>query len=225
MTPVGPLGPSTPPGRPDAGPVGPPGWPSPSRPLMSPPSPSAGPGDWLGGRLFARRVVMLSGDIDNKSGDVIAQLLTMDAEGDDAIELYLDGSGEDVGAALALMDVIDMLGVEVHATLMGRAEGTAAGVLAVCPVRRMAPNASVTLREPRFQFSAAARDVATWSDYLARQLDSFVERLASACRSDTGRVRADLERVVILNARQAVAYGLVDSVASQLRVVAGNSDS
>lgn len=168
---------------------------------------------------------MLSGDIDNKTGDVIAQLLTMDAEGDDAIELYLDGSGEDVGAALALMDVIDMLGVEVHATLMGRAEGTAVGVLAVCPDRRVAPNASVTLREPRFQFSAAARDVATWSQYLARQLDSFVERLASACKSEASKVRSDLERVVILNAREAVAYGLADSVASQLRVVAGNSDN
>ena len=168
---------------------------------------------------------MLSGDIDRSAADVIPQLLTMDAEGDDAIELYLDGGGEDVGAALSLMDVIDMLGVEVHVTVMGRADGTAVGVLAVCPVRRIAPNARVTLRQPRFQFSAAARDVATWSEYLARQLDSFTDRLAAACRSSAAKVRADLERVVILDAHEAVAYGLADSVASQLRVVEGSSES
>jgi ATP-dependent Clp protease, protease subunit len=192
---------------------------------MPPASPPAGPADWLGGHLFARRVVMLSGDVDTRIGDVIAQLLTMDAEGDEAIELYLDGTGQDVGAALSLMDVIDMLGVEVHATVMGRADGTAVGVLAVCPVRRVAPNARVTLREPRFQFSAAARDVATWSQYLGRQLDSFIDRLASACRSEASKVRADLERVVILDAGEAVAYGLADSVTSQLRVVEGNSET
>lgn len=203
----------------------PPGWPSPGRPMVPPPVPSASPADWLGGHLFARRVVMLSGDIDRSAADVIPQLLTMDAEGDDAIELYLDGGGEDVGAALSLMDVIDMLGVEVHVTVMGRADGTAVGVLAVCAVRRIAPNARVTLRQPRFQFSAAARDVATWSEYLARQLDSFTDRLAAACQSSPAQVRADLERVVILDAHGAVAYGLADSVASQLRVVEGRSES
>ena len=216
MTAGGPLRP--PPGWRPPQPA-PPDWPGPA------PLPPTGPGQWLGGHLFARRVVMLSGSIDDQTGDVIAQLLTMDAEGDDAIDLYLDGTGDDVGAALSLMDVIDMLGVEVHATVMGRADGTAVGVLAVCPVRRVAPSARVTLREPRFEFSAAARDIATWSDHLAHQLDSFVNRLATACRSEASVVRADLERVKILDAREAVAYGLADSVASQLRVVAGNSES
>ena len=204
----------------------PPGWPDPGRPPVPfPGSSAASPADWLGGHLFARRVVMLSGDLDTAISGAIPQLLTMDADGDDAIELYLDGTGDDVGAALPLMDVIDMLGVEVHATVMGRADGTAAGILAVCPVRRVAPSARVTLRQPRFQFSASARDIPTWSAHTERQVDTYVERLAEACHRDIDEVRADLDRGVILDAAGAVQYGLADAVATQLRVVAGNSDS
>lgn len=216
-----------PPGRRGAGQL-PPGWPGelpPGRRVPGPPPLSASPADWLGGHLFARRVVMLSGNIDGATGDVIAQLLTMDADGDEAIELYVDGGGEDVGAALALMDVIDMLGVEVHTTVMGRADGTAVGVVAVCPVRRVSPNARLALRQPRFQFSASARDLAAWSDYTRRQLDSYVSRLADACHTSPDTVRDDMERGLILDAAGAVAYGLADSVATQLRVVAGNSES
>jgi ATP-dependent Clp protease, protease subunit len=169
---------------------------------------------------------MLSGEMDPaKVGHVIVQLMTMDADGDGGIDLYIDATGDDVGAALSLMDVIDMLGVEVTGTVMGRAEGVAVGVLAVCALRRIAPNARVMLREPHFDVHATARDLQAWSSHTRGQLDALVTRLAEATGQLETTVRADLERGLYLDAASAVAYGLADSVASQLRVVAGKSDS
>jgi len=189
-------------------------------------SSGSGPADWLAGHLLDRRVVMVSGALDPAvSGNAIAQLMTLDAEGDEAIELYLDAEGDDLGSGLALMDVIDLLGVEVIATCIGRAGGTAIGVLAVCSVRRVSPNARLRLSEPRFDLNGTASEAAAWRRHADGQMASFVGRLAQACGKDPGEVAADLSGGRFLSAAQAVAYGLADSVAGQLSLVAGNSDS
>ena len=41
--------------------------------------------------------------------------MTLDASGDGAVDLQIDSSGGSTGAALALMDIVDLLGVPVRA--------------------------------------------------------------------------------------------------------------
>lgn len=217
--------------------TGPPGWPTPpGRPLQPsgapfrPASPPFGPESWLGGRLFGRRVVMMSGELDDTlAGHVVAQLMTLDAEGDESIELYIDSYGDDVGAALSVMDVIDLLGVEVEATGLGRVEGATVGVLAICARRRVAPNARIRLKEPRFDLHGSARDLAAWHRHSEAQAGSFRARVAEACGREAAVVAEDMSTGLFLGAAEAVAYGLADSVADrvpgQLRVVTGSEES
>ena len=190
--------------------------PDPRRP--APPlarGPGADPYEWLRGELFAQRQVILSGDLDDAAaGDVVAQLMTLDATGDDPVELQINARGANLDAAFAVMDTIDLLGVEVHATCLGRAEGPAVGVLAVAPRRRLSVNTRVRLCEPDGAAAGDARRLQGWADQMMAQLARFHERLAQATGQPVGRVADDLRRGRWLTAPDAVAYGLADEVAT-----------
>ena len=81
----------------------------------------------LRARLFEQRIVSLRGTLDDEvAGLVCAELMTLDASGDSAITLFVDSGEATLSAAFSVMDTIDLLGVPVHATCMGRA-GPAVG--------------------------------------------------------------------------------------------------
>jgi len=87
----------------------------------------------LAARLFAQRVVLLRGALDEvEATRVSAELMTLDAEGDTAVTLRIDSAGGSLALALTLMDVIELLGVPVRALCMGQVGGPAIGVLSVC---------------------------------------------------------------------------------------------
>ena len=115
---------------------------------------SDGPHDeWLRVQLFQRRTVMLTGELDDPTANGVAMaLMTLDADGDDAVHLRIDSGGGSLSCALALMDVIDLLGVPVRAFCLGQAVGPAVGVLAVCPHRTLAPHARLGILEPTAEF-------------------------------------------------------------------------
>src|ERR1700674_2651781 len=95
-------------------------------------------GAWLEERLFERRIVQCRGVLDDPlAGRVAAELMTLDALGDGAVELRLDSAGASLEAAWTLIDVIDLLGVPVNIVCSGRVEGAAVGVLSTGG-RRMA---------------------------------------------------------------------------------------
>jgi ATP-dependent Clp protease protease subunit len=173
------------------------------------------PQEWLRRRLFDRRVVILDGPLDDaRSNQVGASLMTLDANGDGAIDLQIASRGGTTGAALALMDVVDLLGVPVRAWCTGQAAGTAVGVLAVCDHRTMSPHARLHLTEPSVEFEGSARLLqqlaAAHADHWAR----FCHRLAEATGQAVDRVEDDTARGRFLTASEAVAYGLVDDVAT-----------
>lgn len=164
--------------------------------------------------LLKRRLVFVRGTLDDKAaGDAAAQLMTLDADGDDPIALVLDAAGTSLGAAFTLMDVVDLLGVPVHVTVMGRVEGPAVGVLAVAPRRLIAPHATVRLRDPDFSAAGGSRQLENWLDHHADALRRFHKRLAEATGQTIAAVEADCAAGRFLDAEQAVAYGLADEIA------------
>ena len=71
--------------------------------------------------------------------------MTLDATGDDPIQLHIDSPGGTLEAAMCLIDVIDLLGVELTATCIGQAAGPALGPLVVAHHRRATPHARFRL--------------------------------------------------------------------------------
>ena len=179
------------------------------------PGTGAGPYDWLEGELFAHRRVAVVGELDDAlAGEVVARLMTLDATGDDPVEVQLNASGTALDAAFAVMDTIDLLGVEVRTTCVGRAEGTAVGVLAVSSRRRVAVNARLRLCEPTLSAHGDASRLSSWAEHVAGQLARFHQRLAQATGRRVEDVAADLRRGRWLSAPEAVDYGLADEVAA-----------
>jgi ATP-dependent Clp protease protease subunit len=165
--------------------------------------------------LFKRRIVFLRGDLDEAAaGHTAAQLMTLDAIGDEPVTLYLDCTGTSLDAAFTVMDVIDLLGVPVHTTATGRVEGPAVGVLAVSRHRRISPNARIHLRDPDMTTTAGnAAQIHAWAVHHQEAMARFHRRLAEATGRPVEHVEADCGQGRYLDAEQAQAYGLADEIA------------
>jgi ATP-dependent Clp protease protease subunit len=170
----------------------------------------------LRARLFEQRIVSLRGPLDDEvAGLACAELMTLDASGDGAVTLFVDSGEGTLSAAFAVMDTIDLLGVPVHATCLGRADGPAVGVLAVAQRRRAAPHARFHLTAPGFTVAGTAGDLERWATHHQQQLDSFVSRLSEATKRPLEHVEADVFAGRYLTAEEAVAYGLIDEIWSR----------
>jgi ATP-dependent Clp protease, protease subunit len=164
-------------------------------------------------RLFEQRVVFLCGPLESDlASQLAAELMTLDATGDDPVQLHLDSPGGTLEAALCLIDVIDLLGVELTATCVGQAIGTAIGPLAVAHRRRATPHARFRLSEPVFEHSGPARDLDAWATNQRAQLRRFCERLAASVGMAPDTIEHDLSTGRFLDAAQALEYGLVDEI-------------
>ena len=128
-------------------------------------------------QLFEQRIVQLRGPLDDASaGRAAAELMALDALGDSSVQLYLDSSGGPLSSAFTLIDTIDLLGVPVHVTCVGRVEGTAVGVLAAGERRLAAPHARFHLVEPTWSAEGNATQLVGWVEHHQAELASFVKR-------------------------------------------------
>jgi ATP-dependent Clp protease protease subunit len=164
--------------------------------------------------LLGRRIVVVHGDLDgDRASETAATLMTLDALGDEHIELRLHAPGGTLEAAMVLIDVIDVLGVPVHTTALGVVGGGAVGVLAAGARRVIAPHARLHLRQPDITTSGRSADLQrSIAEHTSRR-DEFYRFLAAR----TGRPVADIEEQwahgVFLDADGAVGSGYVDAIA------------
>jgi ATP-dependent Clp protease protease subunit len=172
--------------------------------------PHAGWQDQLYARLLEKRIVMAAGILDEDAATRLsAQLLTLDAEGDEPIRIELQNLRADLPAALAVMGVLDTVQVPVHAHASGEIRGAALGVLAACPRRLGYPNASFAMAEPRLELGGTVSTVTERQQQAERMLDSLYYRIAEACGRDAEEVRADARRARTLTVAEAIGYGLI----------------
>ena len=195
-------------------------WLPPASPGRPPGGPGAVTGDRretlseaLAQRLLAQRVVLLHGPLDDLTVTrVSAELMTLDAEGDDPVTLRVDCGEAGLGPALTLMDVIELMGVPVRALCLGQVAGGAIGVVALCAHRAAMPSTRFSVCEPTTQMEAHVRNVAQWAELRAAERARFCERVGAAVGKRAEVVGDDLTRGLFLGAAEAVEYGLLDEV-------------
>jgi len=170
--------------------------------------------DVVSRRLLAQRVVLMNGTLDDFSVTrVAAELMTLDAGGDEAVTLRVDCGGAALAPALTLMDVIELMGVPVRALCLGQVVGGAVGVVAVCSHRSALPSTRFSLSEPATQLQSHVRNVAQWAELRATERRHFCSRTGNATGQDPATVERDLERGRFLGADEALQYGILDEVA------------
>jgi ATP-dependent Clp protease protease subunit len=205
------------PGQPPSAPSAPspPGEPGPAPGTRVWMDPHADFQDRLYDRLLAQRIIMATGLLDDDAATRIsAQLLALDAEGDEPIRLELQNLRADLPAALAVMGVLDVLKAPVHAQASGEIHGAALGVLASCQRRVGYPNASFALAEPRMEFGGTVTAVTERQRHTERMVDSLYYRIAEVTGREADEVREDSRRGRTLTTAEAIGYGLIHSRAA-----------
>jgi ATP-dependent Clp protease protease subunit len=170
--------------------------------------------DQLRQAMFDRRILFVSGDIDDvKAAELSASLMALDALSDDPVELRMNAWSGSLDAAFSLIDTIDALGVHIRSTVAGRVSGTIVGVVAVCPRRRIGASGLIKLREPTAGYTGSASDIERQARFLDRRFGLYLHRLADATGRPFEHLEADHRSGLILDPGEAVSYGLVDEVA------------
>ncbi|HML00780.1 MAG TPA: ATP-dependent Clp protease proteolytic subunit [Acidimicrobiales bacterium] len=165
--------------------------------------------------LLSRRVVMAHGELDHaRSSEVAAALMTLDALGDEHIELRLSAADGAFEAALVLVDVIEVLGVPVHTFGMGVIAGGAVGVLASGRPRVLSRHARLHLREPDVAASGRAADIERALAEQAARRDSFYRHLARCTGRSLGEIESEWSAGSFFGAEDAVTLGYSDRVMS-----------
>jgi ATP-dependent Clp protease, protease subunit len=175
-----------------------------------------GTGEWelrVRESMLANRVVTLRGVLDaGLAGQVALELMSLDASGDERVTLYVDSAAGTLEGGFTVMDVIDLLGVPVDATCLGRAEGPAVGVVAVADRRFAAPHARFRLCEPESRAEGRASDMQRFVELQRSQLDRFVTRIAEVTGRPHEHVEADISAGRFFQAGEALEYGLIDEI-------------
>lgn len=169
-------------------------------------------------QLLERRMVLVSGRLDIQAmTDAAAQLMLLDATGDEPIELRLLSEDGDLHPALALADTIDLLGVPLTVIATGVVGGVALAPYGAADRRLAHPRARFVFRDPQLCVDGRVESFANAVAGFQQQLGDFHTRLAAACGQPVTRVAEDMAAGLVLTADQALDYGLVQAVATSER--------
>ncbi len=168
-------------------------------------------------RLLKDNVIFLGEPIDDHEASVvIAQLLFLEAENPEKdIFLYINSPGGSVSAGLAIYDTMQYVKPDIATICMGQAASMAAVLLAggAKGKRSALPHSRVMLHQPLlFGLGGQATDI----DIHAKDIIRLRQRLNEILQLHTGqaieRIFSDTERDFILEAPDALNYGLIDKI-------------
>jgi ATP-dependent Clp protease, protease subunit len=163
--------------------------------------------------LFDRRVLLVGGVLDDAAtSELAARLMTLDALGDEPIELRLGTCEGSFESALVVLDILDVVGVEVRTVGFGTIQAGPVGILASGARRALARHARLQTGELEVEVSGTASDLERTLAAHAVARDQFLERVARGTGRATAEVAAEWARRCVLDAVDARSLGYVDEV-------------
>lgn len=167
-------------------------------------------------RLLSDRIVYIGTPVDDGvANTVIAQVLHLENESrDQPIQVYVNSSGGDVQAMLAIHDALAYVRSQIAVTCVGQVVAAPVLLLAAGTpgLRAVLPHARVVLRPLEASGRGAIPDLILATEEVERLRRQIEQLLADATGRPREQVRRDLERERVLDAQAAVAYGLADQV-------------
>ena len=167
-------------------------------------------------RLLKERIIMLSGEVNDASAQlIVAQLLFLDSEDPDKdISLYINSPGGSVTAGMAIYDTMQFINADVSTICVGMAASMGAFLLS-CGAkgkRYALPNAEIMIHQPLGGFQGQVTDI----EIHANRMLKVKEVLNKTLSENTGKplevIQRDTERDNFMSAEDAKEYGLVDEI-------------
>jgi ATP-dependent Clp protease, protease subunit len=169
--------------------------------------------------LYARRVLVLDGPLDDDNGTALAtQILAMAAEDDVSdIALWIHSPGGSVPSMLAIRDVMNLVPPDVSTVAFGIACSAGQFLLSAGArgKRYALPHARVLLHQGSAGIGGPAVEVALQADNLRWTRDTVLRIVADDTGQSVDRVFEDSLHDHWYTAQEALTYGFVDAIVTR----------
>jgi len=167
-------------------------------------------------RLLKDRIIFLGSAIDDSVANaIIAQLLFLENQDPEKdIKLYINSPGGSVTAGLAIYDTMQFVKPDVSTICIGMAASMGSVLLAAGAKgkRFCLPNSEVMIHQVLGGAQGQASDVQIHAERIVKMKRHLNEILAKHSGQKVEKVEKDGDRDFFMNAKDSVAYGLVDKV-------------
>jgi len=171
-------------------------------------------------RLLEERIVFLGTPIiDEVANLVIAQLLYLEKEHQKKdITLYINSPGGQVTSTLAMYDTMQYVKPDITTICLGMAASGAALILmgGKKGKRFCLDHSEIMIHQPLGGTEGQATDIAIHADHIIKTKNLLNELIAKHTEKKLAQVALDTERDKFMNAKAALAYGIVDKVIRQI---------
>ena len=167
-------------------------------------------------RLLKERIIFLGDEVNDVTASlVVAQLLFLETEDSNKdINLYINSPGGSVTAGMAIYDTMQYIKCDVSTICVGMAASMGAFLLSGgAKGKRFAlPNAEIMIHQPLGGTQGQATDMEIEVEHMLRIKKNLISIMAENAGKDYETVLADCERNNWMTAKEAMEYGLIDSV-------------
>lgn len=166
-------------------------------------------------RLMMDRVLWVAGEVnDNMSTIVQAQLMFLDSTGQEDITMHIDSPGGSVKSGLSMVDVMDYINCDIKTVNTGMAASMGSVLLGAGTKGKRASlrHSTTMLHQSSGGFSGNIQDAEIdWKEWQKVNKILF-ELLGEYCGKPAETVMNDATRDFWLNAEDALAYGIIDTI-------------
>ena len=169
-------------------------------------------------RLLRDRVIMLDTDVNEHSASlIVAQMLFLEAENPDKdISFYINSPGGVITAGMAIYDTMQFIRPDVSTIVMGQAcsMGSLLATAGARGKRLILPNARHMIHQPSGGARGQATDMLIQVEEILTMKKSLTQIYVdhNSAGKTFDELSHDMERDFFMSARDAVVYGLADSV-------------
>ena len=166
-------------------------------------------------RLLKNRIIILSGEItDDSANVVVAQLLYLDSLNHEDISIYINSPGGSITAGMAIYDTMNFVKSDVSTICIGMAASMGAFLLSCGKKgkRFILPNAEVMIHQPLGGAQGQATEIKIAAERILKLKAKLNRILAQNTKQALETIENDTERDHFLDAKEALAYGIVDEI-------------
>jgi ATP-dependent Clp protease, protease subunit len=179
-------------------------------------------------RLLKDNIIFLQTPIDDQIASLLcAQLVHLESENPEKdINIYINSPGGDITALFAIYDTMQFIRNDIATICLGQAASAAAVLLAAgTKGKRLAlPHSRVLLHQPYGQVGyGQVTDLELAAKEILRMRDLLEQILSKHTGQPLEKVHTDTDRDFVLEAQDALEYGIIDAVISSRDVVDSSS--
>lgn len=167
-------------------------------------------------RLLKDRIIFLNGPVEDEvAGILIAQFLFLDAQDKDKeIWFYINSPGGVVTAGFAIYDAMTYIKAPINTVCIGQAASMGAFLLTMGDKDRRyaSPNSRIMIHSVSGGFSGSTADSKIQLKEMLRLEEIIYQHMADKANKSIDQLKKDCERDNFMSAKEAMEYGLIDSI-------------